>query len=82
MQQAYTEVAHTLIFELQWRFPNDEVMSAMGMIYYPQYWLNSKMYDATFPIHLVLLKAAFFVPNKTKAGTFVQPLLDLQLLDE
>ncbi len=49
---------------------------------YPQYWLNSKIYDATFPIHLVNLKAAFSVPKKTKVGTFVQPLLNLQLLDE
>jgi len=33
------------------------------------------MYDATFPIHLVNLKAIFFVPKKTKFGTFIQPLL-------
>jgi hypothetical protein len=50
-------------------------MSAMGIIY-PQYWLNSEMYDVTFPLHLAVIKVAFFVPNKTKIGDFVQPLLD------
>lgn len=34
--QACKEVAQTLIFELQWQFPNHEVMSEMGMVY-PQY---------------------------------------------
>jgi hypothetical protein len=40
------------------------------------------MYDATFPIHLVVFKATFYVPKKTKGGAFVQPLFDLQLFDE
>jgi len=70
LQQACTKTTQILIFQLQWRCCDDEVMSAKGMIY-PQYWLNSKMYDATFPIHLVNLKAAFSVPKKTKVGTFV-----------
>jgi hypothetical protein len=43
-------------------------MSAMGMIY-PQYWLNSKMFDATFPIHLAIIKVAFSIYKKTKVGT-------------
>jgi hypothetical protein len=34
--QACIEIAQTLIFELQWQFPNHEVMSEMGMVY-PQY---------------------------------------------
>jgi hypothetical protein len=40
------------------------------------------MYDATFPIHLAVIKVAFFVSKKTKVGTFVQLLLDSQLLDK
>jgi hypothetical protein len=40
------------------------------------------MYDATFPIHLVVIKVAIFIPKKTKVGAFVQPLLDSQLLNK
>jgi hypothetical protein len=40
------------------------------------------MYDATFPIHLVVIKVAFSIFKKTKVGTFVQLLLDSQLLDK
>jgi hypothetical protein len=53
----------------------------MGMIY-PLYSLNFEMYGATFPIHLAVIKVAFFIPKKTKVGAFVQPLLDLQLFNK
>lgn len=40
------------------------------------------MSDPTFPIHLVIIKNTISIPKKTRIKTFVQPLLDLQLLDE
>jgi hypothetical protein len=44
--------------------------------------MNFEMYDATFPIHLVIIKVAFSIFKKTKVGAFVQLLLDSQLLDK
>ncbi len=45
-------------------------MSAMGMMY-PQYSLNKNNYDASFSIHLVLIKYVFYIGKKTKAKGFI-----------
>jgi hypothetical protein len=39
VKNSYIEATQTLIFELQWLFPKQEVMMAIGLVYF-QYWLN------------------------------------------
>jgi hypothetical protein len=46
------DVTIILVSKLQRRFPNNKIMSAMGMMY-PQYWLKKDNYDASFLVHLI-----------------------------
>jgi len=64
------DVTIILVLELQPRFPNNEIMNAMGMMY-PQYWLDKDNYDVFFVIHLGLIKYAFYSGKKTKARSFI-----------
>jgi len=64
-----------LVLEMPRKFPNNEIMSAIGMMY-PQYWLNKDNYDASFLIHLVLIKYVFYIGKKNQSYRFHPPLLD------
>jgi len=55
-----------LVLELQRKFPNNEIMSAIGMMY-PQYWLNKDNYDVSFLIQLVLIKYAFYIGKENQS---------------
>jgi hypothetical protein len=49
--------AELLISQLEKRFPNSEIMEALGIVF-PQYWLQEKC-DELFPLHLQVIKAWF-----------------------
>jgi hypothetical protein len=49
VQAACIDTSIILVSKLQCKFPNHEIMSAMGMVC-PQYWLNKDNYDISFSI--------------------------------
>jgi len=67
VQVQCSHVASSLISKLEWGFPNQELMNAIGIIY-PSCWLNLHV-ENIFRGHLVLLKAQFcferFIGPKT-----------------
>ncbi len=74
------KITQTLIFELQWQFPNQKVTMALGIVY-PQYWLNLIIVEGSFLLHLNVIKSTFCVARKTANGIMVPPLLDSHMLN-
>jgi hypothetical protein len=51
-----------LMFELEWRFLNHELMNAFKIIY-SQYWLQLDC-ESTFVDHLALIKWHYYISKK------------------
>ena len=88
VQRQLTSAAKHLIEELEKRFPQQEVMCALG-ICYPQYWLTDT-FEATFPGHIATLKTFYgtsrklWVPADAEtedAEEWVPPPLDIRNLE-
>jgi hypothetical protein len=75
-------VAQKLISKLEMRFPKQEIMTTLGVVY-PQYWVvDSITMEDTFFSHLSMLKMAFRNPHKIGGlDQNVSPLLSAHMLD-
>jgi len=80
VKAACSKTTTTLCVELFCRFPNVEIMSALGIVY-PQYWLCEENATRNFFPHLDKVKVALCVGKKIKGGVVVVGLLDSQSLD-
>jgi len=79
------DAAEMLTLELDNRFPEVELMSALGIVF-PQYWLQPNA-DELFLLHIATLKSHFGVVKHVNFGTTaepekqqVDPLIDVRLL--
>lgn len=79
------DAAEMLSLELDARFPEVELMNALGVVF-PQYWLQANCEDL-FPMHIKTLRAHFAVVRHVNFGTVsepdnqqVDPLIDGKLL--
>ncbi len=75
MKVACAKVATKLCFELFHRFPNVEIMAALGMVY-PQYWMCEKTTMNNFEVDLDRIKATFCVDIKLKGEVMIYGILD------
>lgn len=74
--------ARQLLRELESRFPSNNVMDAMGIMY-PQYWLQSGA-EETFPRHLSILMEYYCEPKlieAEKVKRLVPPIVDRHSLE-
>jgi hypothetical protein len=55
-----------LIAELTRRFPDCEIMEALGIVF-PQYWLQAHC-DKLFPHHLVIIKQWYYGLREVQGG--------------
>jgi hypothetical protein len=72
----------SLVHELEGRFPNHDLMLALGVIYL-NFWVDHPN-DAkdVFHEHLTVIKVAYSMPRKVrKEGVIVKALLDGHVLD-
>jgi hypothetical protein len=79
------EVALLLRGELDRRFPNSDLMCALGVVF-PQYWLQGNA-DELFPLHMKTIRDHYCVGRSLNLGTEeeprlkqVEPLLDARTL--
>jgi hypothetical protein len=77
---ACSKATSNLCSKFSCRFPNVEVMVALGMVYL-QYWICEETTTNNFLPHLDLIKYAFYVDKKLKKGFIVFGLLDSRQLD-
>jgi hypothetical protein len=64
VKQCCLNYAKSLIYELQHRFPNHELMLALGVIY-PNFWVDHTFDDEdVFHQHLTITKATYYVACK------------------
>ncbi len=56
MKRQCQKTTTQLITKLQGRFPTQDLMDALGVVY-PQYWLQLKL-ERRFNVHLAIIKVA------------------------
>ncbi len=56
-------VVHAFSNELNWHFPSEELMNALGVVY-PPYWVIAN-FGASFPLHLEVIMSFYCVPQRT-----------------
>lgn len=71
MKGQCTDVVELLIKELLFRFPSQEVLNTMGIVF-PQYWLQSSA-DSDFLLYLACLKKWFCEVKAVAATDEVMP---------
>ena len=68
-----TSAAEMLVAELSRRFPDSDLMNALGIVF-PQFWLQPNV-DELFPLHLKTLKSHFCETKSVNKGTEKEPVL-------